>query len=277
MSETPTTPAGWYPDPTGSRAARWWDGTAWTEHVRDPEPAPRAPLASPTSVQPAAAAFAEHRRFDYLGADARPVDRVADTPPPAEGWTWPVILIAMASLGAILVLGVSLALGLDVTVAAVVSGIAGWLTLPLGFVDRAVLRSRGYRGASGWWMLLSTLVFLIVRYASLREDGLRTGGTIGLLFGSAIATGAVSFVFVTPLLLDRVEQQTLDSIESAIEDELQKQNDAVWTAECPDDADLQTTGSTFTCTASDTSGLSIDAVIDVVAPWQLEVTAVRQS
>lgn len=30
---TSTPPAGWYPDPSGEAAARWWDGTAWTEHV----------------------------------------------------------------------------------------------------------------------------------------------------------------------------------------------------------------------------------------------------
>lgn len=36
-------PAAWYPDPGGSAANRWWDGTAWTEHLRMPE------LPSPTS------------------------------------------------------------------------------------------------------------------------------------------------------------------------------------------------------------------------------------
>jgi len=28
-----TTPAGWYPDPSGRYELRYWNGTAWTEHV----------------------------------------------------------------------------------------------------------------------------------------------------------------------------------------------------------------------------------------------------
>jgi hypothetical protein len=39
---TPTTPAGWYPDPDGSGGQRYWDGSIWTEHrspaVSAPEP-----------------------------------------------------------------------------------------------------------------------------------------------------------------------------------------------------------------------------------------------
>jgi Domain of unknown function (DUF4352)/Protein of unknown function (DUF2510)/Mid2 like cell wall stress sensor len=36
---TPSTPAGWYPDPEGTGGQRYWDGFAWTEH-RAPAPAP---------------------------------------------------------------------------------------------------------------------------------------------------------------------------------------------------------------------------------------------
>ncbi len=30
---TPSVPAGWYPDPAGRFELRYWDGSAWTEHV----------------------------------------------------------------------------------------------------------------------------------------------------------------------------------------------------------------------------------------------------
>jgi hypothetical protein len=30
---TPSVPAGWYSDPSGRYELRYWDGTAWTEHV----------------------------------------------------------------------------------------------------------------------------------------------------------------------------------------------------------------------------------------------------
>jgi hypothetical protein len=47
---TPSTPAGWYPDPDGSGAQRYWDGFAWTEHRSPAEPAAgshRAPEQQP--------------------------------------------------------------------------------------------------------------------------------------------------------------------------------------------------------------------------------------
>ena len=36
MTNTPTTPAGWYPDPRGGPHPRWWDGNQWTENVQEP-------------------------------------------------------------------------------------------------------------------------------------------------------------------------------------------------------------------------------------------------
>lgn len=40
--------AAWYADPAGSGQLRYWDGAAWTNHLRDPEPvAPPASLSFP--------------------------------------------------------------------------------------------------------------------------------------------------------------------------------------------------------------------------------------
>lgn len=33
MTDTPQTPANWYPDPLGRHELRYWDGSQWTEHV----------------------------------------------------------------------------------------------------------------------------------------------------------------------------------------------------------------------------------------------------
>jgi hypothetical protein len=46
MSMTP--PPGWYRDPSYPLVERWWDGTAWTDHRRQPE-VPQQPLAQPES------------------------------------------------------------------------------------------------------------------------------------------------------------------------------------------------------------------------------------
>ncbi|MET8686532.1 DUF2510 domain-containing protein [Streptomyces sp. NPDC004732] len=57
-----TTPPGWYPDPHQPSVERWWDGSAWTEHRRTPEPTQVAPAhqgfgppQATTSVMPVAA------------------------------------------------------------------------------------------------------------------------------------------------------------------------------------------------------------------------------
>ena len=41
------TPAGWYPDHTGEPRMRWWDGSAWSDHVTEPSIAAPAASAAP--------------------------------------------------------------------------------------------------------------------------------------------------------------------------------------------------------------------------------------
>lgn len=61
--------AGWYPDPAGSAQQRWWNGTSWTDALRDaPSEAPAAP--TPQVTAPPVAPVA-------------PAPPVAPTPPVA--------------------------------------------------------------------------------------------------------------------------------------------------------------------------------------------------
>ena len=48
---SPTAPApGWFPDPGGSGAERWWSGETWTEYTREaPAPAPAPAMAEPAA------------------------------------------------------------------------------------------------------------------------------------------------------------------------------------------------------------------------------------
>jgi hypothetical protein len=45
LAESGNAAEGWYPDPVGKHGARWWDGTTWTDRVRDEASDPPAPVA----------------------------------------------------------------------------------------------------------------------------------------------------------------------------------------------------------------------------------------
>jgi hypothetical protein len=64
MTDTPTPPDGWYPDPAGSGGLRRWNGTAWTDEVR--------PSAAEAPGAPAVSA----------GPQAEPMEPVAPPVPP---------------------------------------------------------------------------------------------------------------------------------------------------------------------------------------------------
>lgn len=58
MSDLPHPPPGWYVDPAGAHGSRWWNGSAWTDQVREappgddppPPPATDGPSALPLSM-----------------------------------------------------------------------------------------------------------------------------------------------------------------------------------------------------------------------------------
>ena len=78
MTDTPTPPEGWYPDPAGGGGLRRWSGTAWTEEVRASatEPPFFAPAATPHGASVSSA-----------DATARPVASPGSSIPRSLGTT----------------------------------------------------------------------------------------------------------------------------------------------------------------------------------------------
>lgn len=68
---------GWYPDPGGNRALRWWDGTAWAAHTQ-PLPDPQ-PGAAPYDAGPGPAAQQPRRPASAQGPEYGQF-------PPQEPW-----------------------------------------------------------------------------------------------------------------------------------------------------------------------------------------------
>jgi Protein of unknown function (DUF2510) len=72
--------AGWYADPNGS-GQRWWDGTAWTDHVQ------AAPVAAPASGNYPATVYTPADRFPYgdAGTYGTPAESTLNGAPSAYG------------------------------------------------------------------------------------------------------------------------------------------------------------------------------------------------
>lgn len=90
---TTPTPAGWYPDPSGTGGVRWWDGGRWTEHVQQTPPStgqpapptgPGGPSEQQTAPEPAspqqplpgqATAWQQRSAMEQLGGQQPPAAR----------------------------------------------------------------------------------------------------------------------------------------------------------------------------------------------------------
>ena len=68
---TSVPPAGWYNDPHGSPAQRWWDGARWTEHVQEPPALPvttTVPVAAQSAAVPPSAPAVAHPAVPSSGS-----------------------------------------------------------------------------------------------------------------------------------------------------------------------------------------------------------------
>lgn len=157
-ASTPEAPAGpppgWYNDPHGAPALRWWDGGSWTEHTQPlPGGAPPITTARQMSVIPAA------------GLPVLPAPR----PGP---WAWAVAATPLVSLGAAVVLAA--ATGPDVGTSTCVT--IGYFTgAILAFIaalmDVRSLRAASdpiYPGMAALCLLLSGWAYLLARAITRR-------------------------------------------------------------------------------------------------------------
>jgi hypothetical protein len=158
-------PAGWYPDPAGSENKRWWDGTQWTTHLQEPEPAPALP------------AFG-----NYVPADQRPVTALpiadAGTAYTRAGWwlafspVWIVIpqIIVVESITSL----ISATAATQYSAFAPGLGLLNlvlWVVLvALAYSDHKKLLAAGNETAAApWWVLLTPIVYLILRAQHVRQ------------------------------------------------------------------------------------------------------------
>ncbi|TCK61370.1 uncharacterized protein DUF2510 [Curtobacterium sp. PhB136] len=154
MSYAP--PPGWYPDPSGPRGTRWWDGAQWTQHLGPPtSQMPRPPIPDTTRTDtvfvwlmallplvtaPLLLVYQPHFRYEFIGpSHIRTID-------PTSIYT----------AGYAIVQGVSVLLYAA--------------NVLLALFDHRVLKRRGVVRPFSWpWAFLSPIVYVIGRYVVVRR------------------------------------------------------------------------------------------------------------
>lgn len=257
--------AGWYPDPAGAQALRWWDGAHWADRTQPLDAS--QPLNATAPVDPGQATgpgqpFSASQPF----AAGQPMD--AGLPmggPPAGGmvaakgapvpWAWavaatPLILLAVAALFA--------ALGGEggSTSGYILLGafVAGLIAVFMSYRDARSLVNARELGSTGiaWWSLLSPWAYLWARAAKRSNrtnlDWMLLGASaVGWVLIVAIATPVISNVAEANTSFNRAKVQT--DIARGIQNQLGVRA----TIDCPQDPPIHP-GSTFQCIARAADG-----------------------
>ncbi|MCS5717932.1 DUF2510 domain-containing protein [Herbiconiux sp. CPCC 205763] len=219
-----TTPAGWYADPAGSPQLRWWDGTAWTDHL---QPA-QAPVAQPAHASAPAAAPSPAPAYGYAYPAAPVLPSVPAGTPAYGPFIWVITLLPLISLLLIPLLLPSLAESLRSSLAdpysqqlyggytmsgLVVQGVVNLLSLVLyaavvvlAYFDHRWLLRTGYARPFHWAFAFLGFVYPIGRSVVVRR---RSGrgiapmwvsiaiAALGLIIGIALTVWVFGVVFST--------------------------------------------------------------------------------
>lgn len=212
MTDAPI--AGWYPDPRNTAAQwRWWDGRGWT-----PDTAPRA-TALPRRAQDWGWETPRDVEAPVAGpAKAAKAVRAQKAPKAAKvsQWTsantpWIWILAFSLYIYGIIAGGIQGTAGVLLASQPGTLQIVGGVALLVGFIplvvfadlDGRALRKAGLPAPSALWVILLTpLIYFVVRGRKLRKVGARSlGPEITLFIVFALQVVAAVVVYLTSLAL----------------------------------------------------------------------------
>ena len=265
---TRVVPAGWYQDPAAPDQVRWWNGVAWTEHVRDkPNPLQTATVgATPaeeatgegTTEQRIADAREWERQFGVSTsehaviaggpASSGPAARGSHTAHrTATGSAWLIALTPLLTL----VLGIAAAyVYFYVAATPIVFVVAAALPYLLAVLwaigDGRTLKARGFTPPSAAFALLTALGYLIAR--RVRVPG--SGALVMLLVVGALAFGSLPVAALLGQLQGLANALTIQSTISA---DYISHGQAV-SVSCPAFVDASTPGTFYTCDATTAIG-----------------------
>jgi hypothetical protein len=246
--------AGWYEDPASAESVRWWNGVAWTDHVRE-KPADK-PAATSAPAELDSEQVRELERQILFGGDAA-AQAYAEAGPDGTRGRRPRRSIeadrariygAHASTGSVWLIATSPIL--FVVVAAIVGYfyfyvkpeplILAVLAVPylLGLLwavtDARKLRDWGNEPASGAWALLGPLVYLIARRVKVSGSG----PLVAFLVTAALAFGIPAAAWATGITQPVTAAL---AIQSTVRSELVESGQAVEVT-CPPFAEATTVG-----------------------------------
>lgn len=267
--------AGWYEDPASATHVRWWNGVAWTDHIREkPATPPQQTTATPDF---SADEVRDLERQFLFGGDAaaqaaaepgpdgargrrprRSIEADADRDYSANTTTGSVWLIALSP---ILFIVVAIAVAYfyfyvdPQPFILAVAALPFVLGLLWAITDARKLKDWGNEAASWAWALLGPLVYLIARRVKVKGSGPLIAFLVAAAFAFGVPAGAKALDLTEP-----IEAALL--IQSTVRSELVDSGKAV-SVTCPPFAEATTVGTIYTCDATLADGEVRQVIVSI--------------